>query len=185
MAGAEVSMRVTWVVNDDYDPDTTIGSHRMKEIGSIWGTSKSWRKCSTDNVVCVEPTVAADLVKRAFQAVCNLYVPSTIFADIGRPKGVKVFEGALESGTARKSLVAALNLTAPLSDTVLLAGFQIGEPQTDADRLFLSSLKKVISKYSTVQWVALDTTDSPAAVLSGLPNLWFDTSENVIALLAQ
>jgi len=173
-------MRVAWLVNDDYDPDTTIGTRQMKEIGPLWGASKSWRRCSTDNVVCVDLNAAQQLVTRAFQAVCNLYVPLTIYGDLGRPKGVKVFD-APRSANPR---IAAATIISGLSDTVLLVGFSLTEATTRESEQFQKELLRIFKDNPDVQWVVLDHEGVVSLLFSDLGNLWFDSIDNVTALLS-
>jgi hypothetical protein len=177
-------MKLVWVLGDNFDAEETIGAKAMKDVGPLWGTPRSWRKNSTDNVVSTDRAQVEELLRRAFQAVCNFYIPVRMYGEVGRPAGVKVFEGVVPGDFAHHSLATVFHLVAPLADTVLLAGVSLapGEPHSDQSH-FVAAVATVIRARPEVQWVCLDHSEEVAPVLKDAGNLWFDTTENITATL--
>ena len=86
-------MRINWIFADDLVLDPTIDVDQIKNIGATWGSWRTWRGCGTDNVLCHDRSRATELLGRAFQAVCNFHVPKKHYQDLGRPLGVKLYDG--------------------------------------------------------------------------------------------
>lgn len=178
-------MNIVWIVGDDFTPGVGVAPavEKMKEVGPIWGTPTSWRKCNNDNVVCTDADESSRLIKRAFHAVCNFHVPVSHFAGLGRPKGVKLFEGEIPKQFSKHSLATVFHLVAPLADVVLVIGvpFETTEPKSN-DALFQAAVKKVITHYDKVQWVILDHFSTVSDEITSCPNVWLESSANLSTL---
>jgi hypothetical protein len=88
-------MKITWIVAHGYQFDPSVDLDRVKHVGSIWGSWTTWRGCGTDNVICSDFGKSKELLTRAFHSVCNFYVPSSHYQDLGRPVGVKLYDDNL------------------------------------------------------------------------------------------
>ena len=64
-------MKANWVFSATYSPDPTIDLGVVKNIGSTWGSWKSWRACQTDNVICNSKKEIEALLSKSFQNSCN------------------------------------------------------------------------------------------------------------------
>ena len=181
-------MRVSWIVADEFadpvvDPDT------LASIGSTWGSWRTWRAWNTDNVLCYDTTKARDLVTRAFQAVCNLYVRKSAYADLGRPAGVQLFVGEFPAEFDSVEEIIAMHLLAGENDLVLLLGYNLGEPNTDdafelhKRKNYLAAFASAIKMYPETQWVIINHDAELASNLHKLENITCDTYENVLQLL--
>lgn len=191
MAGAEERMmRINWVFAASWVPDVTIDMNGAKNIGPSWGSWKSWRACGNDNVICHDRGRAQELLNRAFQAVCNFYVPRKYYQDLGRPLGVKLYDGDYLEETNDLEDIIAMHLAAANSDIVLLAGFELIKPAVSEDqfemhkiRNRLGLIRQVISSHPNAQWVVIDHIGEMDQAFSNLPNLTCDSVENVLKLL--
>jgi hypothetical protein len=183
-------MRINWVVADSTvlppDVDVTV----LKDIAAIWGGWRTWRGCSTDNVVCDDAGKARELLKRKMNEMCNMYVPSSIYAELDRPRGVQLYEGRFTFEIDNKDELISIQLVSGQSDVVLLVGFDWTERPKSADRLtahratnYQRFVKDAISSNPAVQWVLVDHVEEVWPELAEFENLTKDTLDNVIKLL--
>lgn len=182
-------MKVCWVLGSDAD-------HHVDKVASIkatapvWGSHATWREFETDNVICNDLPTAINLLKRAFQAVCNFYVPKDRYVDLGRPNGVKMYDGGFTVEMPNKDEIIALHLVAPHNDIVLLLGFDLSNRDFGDNKLvkhqwtnYLLAVKTVISEHPNTQWVAIDQISDIHTDIKNLPNFTCDKIENVVHLL--
>jgi hypothetical protein len=169
-------MRINWVVADAtvIAPDVDIAA--VKDIASIWGSWRTWRGCSTDNVVCNDAGKARELLKRNMQEMCNMYIPESMYAELDRPRSVRLFGGQLVSGQ---------------SDIVLLMGFDWTEKPISSDRLiahrannYRKFVVDAVQNNPQVQWVLVDHEGDVMPELADFDNLTQDTLQNVMELLS-
>ena len=71
-------MRINWVVADSTVVAPDVDINVIKNIASIWGSWRTWRGCSTDNVVCNDAGKARELLKRNMNEMCNMYIPESM-----------------------------------------------------------------------------------------------------------
>ena len=183
-------MRINWVFAETYQIDPVIDIDAVKNVGPTWGSWRTWRSCATDNVICYDYKKAQELLTRAFQSVCNFYVPKKHYQDLNRPMGVKLFEGDFEQEVAHKEDIVALHIIAPVSDIVLMLGFDLGTqsvPSTNIDvhrlKNYHGMINSVIRNHPDVQWVLIDHDRSLDKAYQNLPNLTVDNLENALKLL--
>lgn len=183
-------MRVNWIFADGYQLDPDRDPDQIKSIGPAWGSWRTWRSCGTDNVICHDMGRARDLVARAFQAVCNFYVPKKYYADLNRPVGVKLYEGEFQHELDHLEDIVAMHLTSSSSDIVLLMGFDFSpiDPNLDDyERLKLRNYhglaRSIITADPAVQWVLVDHLGEIDANFGELANLTCDKYESVLELL--
>ena len=182
-------MKISWVIATDYrmDPMTDIG--KLKSVGSIWGSWQTWRSCSTDNVICHQQRKCRELLDRAFQAVCNFYIPRSLYETLARPVGIKMYDGEFEHELDHVEDIVAMHLAAEDSDIVLLLGFDLVMPKNITDRFEQHKLvnrhgliRGIIAGKERTQWVAVDTENLDKNYQM-LTNLTCDNLENVLQLL--
>ena len=184
-------MRINWVVADLAVLPPDIDTNALKDIAAIWGRWRTWRGCSTDNVVCDDAGKARELLKRKMNEMCNMYVPSSIYAELDRPKGVRLYEGRFTFEIDNKEELISIQLVSGQSDIVLLLGFDWSEKPTSTDRLaahkttnYQRFIKDTISSNPDVQWVLVDHEGKLTPELTQYENLTIDTLDNVIKLLS-
>jgi len=187
---AERLMRINWVFASFWIPDVTIDMDGVKNTGPSWGSWKSWRACSTDNVICHDRGRAQELLNRAFQAVCNFYVPRKYYQELGRPVGIKLYDGDFLEEAPDLEDIIAMHLAAANSDIVLLAGFDFSKPMLVDDKFEMHKIKnrlgltrQVIASNQDIQWVIVDHAAEMDTAFTELPNLTRDTVNNVLQLL--
>ena len=108
-------MKINWVVADAtvIAPDVDITA--IKNIASIWGSWRTWRGCSTDNVVCNDAGKARELLKRNMQEMYNMYIPESMYAELDRPRSVRLFGGQFTFAVDNQDELIAIHLElAPL-----------------------------------------------------------------------
>ena len=183
-------MKINWVLSASYILPAEIDIDAIKNIGPTWGSYKSWRSCNTDNVVCNDLSKSRELLKRAFQAVCNFYVPRHFYQDLGRPVGIKLYDGEFKEECQDIEDIVAMHLAANQSDIVLLAGFDFSSPIVPEDRFEQHQLKNrmglmrgIIATTPQTQWVLVDHDKDLDKAYKNLPNLTCDVMANVLKLL--
>ena len=182
-------MNISWVLSDLATSDPTVDIAELKQLGAFWGSWSTWRAWQTDNVVCHDQRKADDLLRRNFQENCNFYIPNSIYASLGRPDGVRLYEGAFLHDVTRQEEIVSMHLAATTSDIVLLFGFDLTELVPTPDKLVAhralhhrNHIRKAIADFKQVQWVVVDHPTPLDPNLSNLENLSTDTLQAVLAL---
>lgn len=184
-------MRINWVVADStiLPPDVDVAA--LKDIAAIWGGWRTWRGCSTDNVICNDMSNANELLKRKMNEQCNMYVPSSLYTQLDRPKNVQLYQGQFTFEIDNKDELISIQLVSGQSDLVLLLGFDWTEKPKSADRLtahratnYQRFIKDAIGGNPNVQWVLVDHKGEVMSELAEFENLTIDSLENVIELLS-
>lgn len=180
-------MRVCWVIASDF-VDPLIDPAQLSAIGSTWGSWKTWRGWNTDNVLCHDSEKAENLIKRAFQAACNLYIPQNLYVDLGRPAGVKLYQGDFPSVFDSVEDIISMHLVAESNDLVLLLGYDLINNEQDQlkkhkKNQYLSAFKGACKSYPDTQWVLIDNQPLTNEYFDDCENLSCDSYENVLQLL--
>jgi hypothetical protein len=184
-------MRVNWVAADAtvIAPDVDVTA--IKDIASIWGSWRTWRGCSTDNVICNDVGKARELLKRNMNEMCNMYIPDSMYVELDRPKAVRLFGGKFTFEVDNQDELIAIQLVSTQSDIVLLLGFDWTEKPKSTDRLtehkatnYRRFVIDAIQNNPDVQWVLVDHEGELMPELANFENLTQDTLENVIELLS-
>lgn len=183
-------MRVCWTVTADHMIDPAVNIDRLKAVGPIWGSWRTWRNCATDNVICHDRQRARELLDRAFQAVCNFYLPRSQYEFLQRPLGIKLYEGDYQQEVDDIEDIIALQLAAGSADIVLMLGYDLGKPPVKDDRF---EQHKVVNRHGLIrsaisgsvqtQWVVIDHPNNLDNAYQNLPNLTCDTMQNALQLL--
>ncbi len=184
-------MNISWVFAENYSLDPAIDLDRIKNTGPTWGSWRTWRSCGTDNVICHDINKTRELLKRAFQAVCNFHIPKSHFETLIKPLGVRLYDGEFNQETTGIEDIIAMHLAAQNSDIVLLVGFNLATPELSEDDRFQRHqilnrhglIRGAISNYAQTQWVVVDHSADLDKAYQSLTNLTCDQMENVIQLL--
>ena len=183
-------MRINWIFADRYQLDPSLNIDHIKSVGATWGSWKTWRSCGTDNVICHDRDKCMELIGRAFQAVCNFYVPKSYYQDLNRPMGVRLYEGDFAMEIDHHEDIVAMNLVADISDIVLLVGFNLdlSNPPTDTFeahklRNYHGLIRAAINSNQTTQWVLVDHPAKLDKAYQNLANLTCDTMAHALKLL--
>jgi hypothetical protein len=187
----EYGMKISWILSNSLVLDPTVDIDQLKNIGAFWGSWRTWRSCQTDNVICHDMAKANELIKRAFHAVCNFYIPNSIYASLDRPTGVKLYEGDFIHDVDRHEEIVAMHLVASASEIVLMMGFDFSEPVKNLDKLvehretnYRNLTKQAMIDNPNTQWVMVDHPAEFRKDLQKVANLSRDSLENVIGMLA-
>lgn len=182
-------MNISWIFADTIVLDPLVDVQRIKEIGSTWGSWKTWRGCSTDNVICHDLAKSQELIKRNFQNNCNFYIPNANWVVLDRPEKVYLYEGSFTDEFQPEEIVA-MHLAASTSDIVLLLGFDLTEKSKNPNRLlehrahvYRTLVKHCIESNPEVQWVLVDHDGDIMKMLANEPNLVKDTMATALSLL--
>lgn len=183
------AVKISWVVAADHSLDPTVNVEQIKAVGPIWGSWRTWRGCGTDNVICHQQQKGRELLDRAFQAVCNFYIPRTLYESLSRPVGVRLYDGDFDRELDNIEDIVALHLAAASSDIVLLLGFDWTLPENVTDRFDKHKItnrhglmRSAIAGRIQTQWVAIDC-DQMDKSYQDLANLTCDTMQNALQLL--
>lgn len=180
-------MKITWVLADAAEINPAIEIERLSNIGPFWGGWRTWRSYNTDNVVCYNEADARSLISRQFHLRCNLYLPDTVYQTVDRPEGVRLYQGKFHELVDHPDEIVSMHLASTTSDIVLLVGFDLTPRDLDHDRMakhkwhnYVQYFLHIIKGSPNVQWVMLDNGKDIEKVLKNLPNLQFDTLDNVL-----
>lgn len=183
-------MNIAWVVSEGYVLGPLVDIEKLKSIGSFWGSWRTWRSNSTDNVICFDDSQARDLINRSFHKKCNFYIPKSAYQFLNRPAGVKMFDGEFQHEVDQKDDIISMHLASGNSDIVLLLGFDFSEQPTLADKLaehrahnYRQLTKQVILSNPEIQWVLIDHPAPMRKDLNDVQNLTSDSLNNVLELL--
>ena len=184
-------MNINWVLADDLILDPTVNLTQLKDIGSLWGSWKTWRACQTDNVICHNAAKAQELMDSDFTNLCNFYISHALYSVLDAPPRVQVYGGDFMHDVDRQDEIVAMHLAAITSDIILLLGFnwQPKAPVTDPDveiriRNYRNLVQQAIVSNPKVQWVLVDAPGELIPELAKLDNLTHDTLTNVLKMLA-
>ena len=160
---AKIQEKISWVLSDDIILDPTQNIDKLKLVGPLWGSWRTWRACQTDNVICHEQFKITELLQRNFQTQCNLYIPNLAHVSLDRPEGVQVYAGEFVHDVIRQEEIVAMHLAATTSDIVVLLGWKLGKLETTTDRLHNSQyqhyrnlIRQAVITYDHTQWVIAD-----------------------------
>jgi hypothetical protein len=163
---------------------------KMKNLGSMWGSWRTWRACSTDNVICHEFSKAEELLQRNFQMTCNFYLPNDSYIALNRPDNVRLYEGKFVDNIVQSDEIVAMHLAASTSDILLLLGFDWREQEKSPDKLiehrrqvYKLLVKNVVKDNPQTQWVLVDHPGELDPDLASLENLTKDTMAVALSLL--
>lgn len=182
-------MRINWVFANGYQLDPTVDVEKVKDIGSTWGGWPTWHTCGTDNVICHSQVKAKELLAYGFHTRCNFYIPTKCYQSLGNPPGVNQYQGEFEQDVDQAEDIVALHLVSPVSDLVLLAGFDFGTIVTLPDksaqlqRQNYHGLARTVIASGSTEWIVVGQLSEFDPLYQGLPNLTCDTMENVLQLL--
>lgn len=180
-------LKMTWVLADSVIQDPLIQFEKLKSLGSIWGSWKTWRMCKTDNVVCHDRGEANTLLTRGFQKQCNFYIPESNFQNLGRPTGVKLYKGDFQHEVPNQNEIVTLHLAASQSDILLLLGFDLQERTEFADRMdrhrwtnYKNLIRALMAENDQRQWILVNHSGATDASFDKLSNLSYDQLDNIV-----
>lgn len=186
----KIREKISWVLSDSAVLDPTLDLQDLKQVGSFWGSWKTWRAYQTDNVICHDQTKSAELIKRNFQTMCNFYIPDSVYASLDRPDGVNVYAGEFVYDVIRQEEIVAMHLAATTSDIVIMLGWDLTKLVTDADRLTAnrvqhhrSLIRQAFINYYQTQWVIVDHAGEIDPNLINLDNMVVDNLSSVLKFL--
>ena len=185
----KVKEKISWVLADSTVLDPAYDIDDLKQLGIFWGSWQTWRSCQTDNVICHDQVKVAELIKRQFQTKFNFYIPDTVYANLDRPEGVRVYAGEFVHDVIRQVELVALHLAATTSDIVLLFGWNLAKLQTDPDKLLNNQqlhhrnmTRQAFMTHNEVTWVIVDHPESIDPNIVILENVVTDTLNTVLEL---
>lgn len=183
-------MNINWVLANNIELDPTIELTKIKNIGSTWGSWRTWRSCQTDNVICHNGVKASELIVKRFPTACNFYIPNNVFVALERPEQVRSYGGDFNHDIHEQDDIVAMHLAAAASDVVLLLGFDwTARPlPTDPEKKllrhnYINLVKEAINGNAKTQWVLVDHPGAIMPELARLANLTQDTLQNVFDML--
>lgn len=113
------------------------------------------------------------------------------YSNIGKPPGVKLFNGHFENdAVSNKDDIIALNLAVPKADIVLMYGFNFSpllNTDNEADRVareeYYYNVREIIKSFPLTQFVVVEYMHELATWARELDNVTFDTIDSVRNLL--
>ena len=182
-------VKISWVVAADHSLYSTVNVEQIKAVGPVWGSWRTWRAWGTDNVICHQQQKGRELLDRAFQAVCNFYIPRTLYEPLARPVGVRLYDGDFDRELDDIEDIVALHLAGSSNDIVLMVGYDWILPEDVTDRFERHKImnrhglmRSVISNMVNTQWVAIDCEHLDKSYQT-ITNLTCDTMKNALQLL--
>jgi hypothetical protein len=183
-------MDITAVFTESYQPSSVVVLGRLCSQIPSWGSWNTWKSFRTQNAICQHKDQCLTLLQRGFQDQCNFYVPKNLYRDLGRPSGVKLFDGDFDMPVDGIEDIIAMHLAQQVSDVVLLFGVQLFLPQQIDDP---EKKRKTLNRHGLIynlirsdpekQWVSVDATTPIDKKYQDLPNFGSDTLDNVSELV--
>ncbi len=184
-------MNINWVLANTTDLDPTVDLDRIKGIGSLWGSWRTWRNCQTDNVICHDGVQAQQLISKGFTKHCNFYIPNTVYVTLDEPELARSYGGDFSHEVDAQDEIVAMHLAASVSDIVLLLGFDWTQKPLPADtdqRLrrhnYVNLVRECLIGNRTTQWVLVDHAQPIMTELDSLENLTKDSLENIFGIVS-
>lgn len=181
-------MNINWVISETIAADPMMDFNRLKDIGSLWGSWRTWRACATDNVICHELSDAQNLIQRDFHKQCNFYIPNSNYIALDRPIGVKLYEGNFQHDVDHREEIIAMHLASSTCDIVLLLGFDFQELPPNPDRLiehrnhnYWSLAYQIIKDTPRVQWLCINHPGKVRKEIANLENFSQDKLSNILS----
>lgn len=185
-------MNICWIAATGYMLDPVYDVEQLKSIGPIWGSWTTWRSCATDNVICHDRMRAQELINRNFHQRSNFYTHRDFYQPLGRPTGIRWYDGKFDMAVDAVDDIVALHLAAQTADVILLLNFQFGEIVEPDDAFEKHKLinrhgliHSIITQQAQTQWVAVDHVGKLHKQYQTLLNLTCDSLPNVLQLLTQ
>jgi hypothetical protein len=185
-------MEVCWLVQKDYDPETTVSVDRMKDVASIWGSWQSHRQCQTDNCIVDDFKDANSLIKRNFNFETNLWTHQDNFVSLGRPEALSLHKIGIDKDLQDRDDLVAMALTGARYDLVIALGFDLSYNTALTDALeihehkrYLSAVANIIKGFPTTQFVFIDLPAEATENFSKLENFSCDNIQNVLELVSE
>ena len=178
-------MNINWVVGDLANL-SGLEVPGIKNIGSLWGSWRTWKNCNTDNVICHNHDQARTLIQTDFADKCNFYVPESLYKTLDNPVGIRTYAGEFSHPITNTEEIVAMLLASSVSDIVLLTGFDwssVRSEVSEAQRHYDGMIYHIIGS-SKAQWVHIDAPKDTRQDLSKFANYTTDTLTNVFGLLA-
>jgi len=183
-------MNINWVLANTTELDPGVDLKKIKNIGSLWGSWRTWRGCQTDNVICHNGVKAKDLIDKRVPTVCNFYISNTVYVALDEPEQVISYGGDFSHEVAEQDEIVAMHLAATASDIVLLLGFDWTAkplPKDPDQKLlrhnYINLVREAIAGNAKTQWVLIDHSGNIMPELAQLANLTQDTMSNVFGML--
>jgi len=182
-------MKVCWALSQE-TPTGLVAHDVLTSVAPVWGPLSKWREYQCDNTICYDLKEAKQMINRAFHAITHFYVPKSFYIDLGRPVGVRMFEGEFkDNAVSNKEDIILMNLVAN-HDIVLMLGFDLSPVSNDLDLLeqrfekaYRHNIKTIIKDNPNTQFVLVNYNKELAENLLGLDNLTQDTIDSVVDLL--
>lgn len=178
-------MNIAWLFAENTVLPPTTPVQAIKDLAPIWGSWRTQRSYQSDNVVCWDPDQAEKLVRQGYAKICNLYIPESIYKQLEKPAGVRVFGGGFDFAVDSVDDIIATHLVASVADVILMVGFDLeAKTKSSASRNnYIGILAQAIST-SGKQWVIIDHHTDLAEPIQKLPNITRDLLPNVLQLLS-
>jgi len=178
-------MNIAWLFAENTLLPPTTDVQAIKNVAPIWGSWRTQRGYQTDNVICWDPQQAQLLVAQGYGAICNLFIHQSVYDQLDRPKGVRVFGGEFVHSVDSQDDVVGMHLVASAADVVLMVGFDFAEPKipTESRINYLGLAAQVVQDHSRQQWVLIDHAPDLAKPFKGQENITCDRMKNVLQLL--
>ena len=180
-------MKISWVLANSTVIDPTVDIEKLKNIGPLWGSWRTWRSYNTDNVVCYTEPDVRNLIAKNFHNLCNLYIPDWLYSAVDRPPNVKLYQGEFHQTIDNPDEIVSMHLASSTSNIVLLIGFDLSPRNLDQDKLakhkwhnYIQYFINIVKSNPDIQWVVVDHGPDIEKEVSKLSNLQFDTLPTIL-----
>ena len=178
-------MNIAWLFAENTLLPPATDVQAIKNVAPIWGSWRTQRGYQTDNVICWDPAQATQLVAQGYGAICNLFVHQSVYDELGKPEGVRVFGGEFVHAVDSYDDVVGMHLVSSAADVILMVGFDFTESKTPTESRtnYLGLAAQVVRDHSKQQWVMIDHSTELAKSFAGMENITCDKMKNVLQLL--
>jgi|LakMenEpi03Aug12_release.lakeMendotaPanAssembly.Ray.scaffolds.fasta_scaffold157823_2 hypothetical protein len=174
MAGSEdLDLNIAWCIGSFVQEYSLPRIQQIKTLNPTWGGWYTYNFANTNNVICYNDKLAAQLIEKHWQDVCNLWVKDAVWRE-----GLYKFAGQISHPIEHPEDIIAVHL-ASQNDLCILIGYNA---QTD-DQDYLGLLHAAITAYPDCQFIWVNDLALPEIPWATVTNLTCDNFENVLSYL--
>lgn len=185
-------MEYCWLVQNSYDPESTISVDKMKEIASVWGSWESHRLCQNDNCIADDLKDASKLIKRGFNLETNLWTHENNFIGLERADALSLHKIGIDADLQDRDDLVAMALAGARYELVIALGFDLSYNtkltaplELHEHKRYLSAVANIVKGFPTTQFVFIDLPNDHTQIFSNLENFTCDNIQNVLTLVSE
>ena len=138
-------MNIAWLFAENTLLPPATDVQAIKNVAPIWGSWRTQRGYQTDNVICWDPVQATQLVAQGYGAICNLFIHQSVYDELEKPEGVRVFGGEFVHAVDSHDDVVSMVKDHPKQQWVMIDhSTELAEPFRGQENITCDKMKNVL-----------------------------------------